>query len=108
MTKDENMKKIIKEIVEKIKKGYNPEKIILFGSYAYGNPTKDSDIDMLIIKKTDGRPIDRRIQVRRLMNFKEPVAFSPIVLIPSEVEYLQEIGDPFIKEILAKGEVLYG
>jgi len=108
MVKDENIRRIIWAIVEKIKKGYNPEKIILFGSYAYGTPTKESDIDMLIIKKTDGRPIDRRIYVRRLVDFKEPVAFSPIVLLPSEVRYLQEIGDPFIKEILTKGEVLYG
>lgn len=108
MTKDDNMRKIIEEVVEKIKKNYNPEKIILFGSYAYGSPTRESDIDMLIIKKTDGRPIDRRIYVRRLVNLKEPLAFSPIVLTPGELEYLQEIGDPFIKEILTKGEVLYG
>lgn len=104
----ENIREIIGEIVEKIKENYNPERIILFGSYAYGNPTKDSDIDMLIIKKTDGRPIDRRIQVRRLVGLKEPIAFSPIVLMPSEIDYLCKIGDPFIKEILEKGEALYG
>lgn len=108
MTNNENMRKIIEEIVEKIKRTYNPEKIILFGSYAYGNPNKESDIDLLIIKDTDGRPIDRRIHVRRLVGLKEPVAFSPIVLLPSEVDYLCKIGDPFIKEILEKGKVLYG
>ncbi|MEO0124525.1 MAG: nucleotidyltransferase domain-containing protein [candidate division WOR-3 bacterium] len=102
------MHKIIDELVERIKKSYNPQKIILFGSYAYGSQDKESDIDILIIKETDERPIDRRIRVRRLVNLKEPIAFSSIVLLPSEVEYLCKIRDPFIKEILEKGKVLYG
>ena len=47
---DEESKGQILEIAEKIKREYKPDKIILFGSYAYGNPDKDSDIDFLIIK----------------------------------------------------------
>jgi hypothetical protein len=46
---------IISEIVEKIKKEYNPPKIILFGSYAYGTPTKGSDIYLFIVKDADER-----------------------------------------------------
>ncbi|MEW5759360.1 MAG: nucleotidyltransferase domain-containing protein [Candidatus Thermoplasmatota archaeon] len=108
MIKNKKMKKIILEIVEKIKDSYLPEKIILFGSYAYGNPTKESDIDILVVKKTNERPIDRRIKVRRLVNLKVPVAFSPIVMTPDEVKYLIEIGDHSIKEIMKKGKILYG
>jgi len=43
----------ISEIVNKIAFGYNPEKIILFGSYAAGNPSEDSDLDLFVIKETD-------------------------------------------------------
>ncbi|MBI4285708.1 MAG: nucleotidyltransferase domain-containing protein, partial [Chloroflexi bacterium] len=48
MVKSKRIQKIIAEVVEKIKKEYQPEKIILYGSYAYGKPTRDSDIDLFI------------------------------------------------------------
>jgi predicted nucleotidyltransferase len=44
MIADERARKIISDIVEKLIKGYQPDKIILFGSYAYGEPTEDSDV----------------------------------------------------------------
>ncbi len=66
MTADVNVKEIILEIAEKIKKEYQPSRIILFGSYAYGVPDRDSDIGLLIIKDTQDRPIDRRVNVRRI------------------------------------------
>jgi len=50
----------IKEIIEEIVEGYQPQKIILFGSYASGTPTEDSDIDLLIIKDTNDSPRERR------------------------------------------------
>lgn len=101
-------RKIIQEIAEKIKQGYQPEKIILYGSFAYGRPDKDSDIDMLIIKKTNKRPIDRRIEVRRIVDIRQPIAFSPFVVTPQELNSMLKIGDQFIQEIIAKGKVLYG
>jgi predicted nucleotidyltransferase len=55
----EEVKKMLAEIVEKLKSEYKPLKIILFGSYAYGNPTEDSDIDLLILKNTNERRVDR-------------------------------------------------
>ena len=101
------MQKIITSIVKKLAKHYQPEKIILYGSWAYGKPDAESDIDLLIIKDTEDRPIDRRIQVRRLVNLKKPIAFSPLVLAPQELDYLIQNGDDFIGEILTKGKVLY-
>ena len=50
---------LIAGIVQKIVDGVSPEKIILFGSYAYGNPTADSDLDLLVIMETQARPVDR-------------------------------------------------
>ncbi|MBL7170757.1 MAG: nucleotidyltransferase domain-containing protein [Candidatus Omnitrophica bacterium] len=107
MVKDKRVRKIISGLTEKIKNDYKPEKVILYGSFAYGHPDKDSDIDLLIIKKTDERPIDRRVRVRQIVDIREPIAFSPFVITPQEVKYCLDRGDQFIKEIMNKGEVLY-
>lgn len=107
MVKDKRMRRYIKEIAEKIKEKYQPERIILFGSYAYGTPTPESDIDVLIIKNTTERPIDRRVLVRRIVDIREPVSFSPIVITPVELSSRLEAGDQFLKMVIKKGEVLY-
>jgi len=100
---------IIKEIVEILTEKYKPEKIILFGSYAYGNPTEDSDIDLLIIKETDKkRRVDRFVEVKRIIfNPKIRIPISPLVLTKDEIKERLEMGDDFIEEILTKGKVLY-
>ena len=100
---------IIKEIVEILTEKYKPEKIILFGSYAYGNPTEDSDIDLLIIKETDKkRRVDRFVEVKRIIfNPKIRIPISPLVLTKEEIKERLEMGDDFIEEILTKGKVLY-
>ena len=96
--------KIVRQVVET----YRPEKIILFGSYAYGQPSADSDLDMLIIKKTSERFIDRWINVRQIVSDpKRSIPFEPIVLTPNELEERLAIGDQFIEEIVTKGQVLY-
>lgn len=108
MIADEMVRKIILDIVEKIKVGYQPDKIILFGSYAYGKPTEDSDIDMLIIKETDKRQMDRWMEVRKLT--RDPgrkTPFSPLIYTKEEIEKRLKIGDFFIEEIMEKGEVVY-
>ncbi|ODS34973.1 MAG: hypothetical protein A7316_10920 [Candidatus Altiarchaeales archaeon WOR_SM1_86-2] len=105
--KDE-IKTILSEIVEKLKSEYKPLKIILFGSYAYGNPAEDSDIDLLILKNTNRRRVDRFVGVKRIIydsNRKIPV--SPLVYTPNELEERLRMGDDFIKEIFQKGVVLY-
>jgi len=98
----------ILEIVDKIKQEYQPDKIILFGSYAYGHPDRDSDIDLLIIKDTSERPIDRRVKVAKIVS--DPERFTPleaIVLTSEEIHERLQIGDQFIKEIIDRGEILY-
>ena len=108
MKMKKEVKIIVSEIVEKLKREYKPLRIILFGSYAYGNPTEDSDIDLLILKNTDERRVDRFVQVKRIIynpNCKIPV--SPLVYSPEELEERLRIGDDFIKEIIQKGIILY-
>lgn len=104
----EEVKTILSEIIEKLKREYKPLRITLFGSYAYGNPTEDSDIDLLILKDTKNRSVDRFVQVKRIIynpNCKIPV--SPLVYTPEELKERLRIGDDFFKEIIQKGVVLY-
>ena len=90
-----------------IVKEYRPEKIILFGSYAYGTPNQDSDIDLLIIKETKERPIDRRVAVSKIIyDPKLRVSIEPIVITPEEINQ-QGMKDPFFREILTRGRTLY-
>jgi len=100
---------LILKLAEKIEKEYKPEKIILYGSYAWGNPTQDSDIDLFIVKNTKERPIDRRVYVRRIIRgIDRPMPFSSLVVIPEELNQRLAIEDQFIKDVLEKGKVLYG
>jgi predicted nucleotidyltransferase len=108
MIADERVRKIISDIVEKLIKGYQPDKIILFGSYAYGEPTEDSDIDMLIIKDTDKRRIDRCVEVRRIVYDPDRgIPFSPLVYTTREISRRLALGDDFVTEIIERGELLY-
>ena len=71
----------LKQIVDTIVDQYQPEKIMLFGSYAYGNPDSDSDIDLLIIKDTSERFIDRWSLVVYITDYvQEPHVFLPTAL----------------------------
>jgi predicted nucleotidyltransferase len=98
----------IERITERIVEHYLPEKIILFGSYACGTPDAGSDVDLLIVKETDERPIDRRVTVRRIAYIpRRGLPFSPLVITPQELDRRLEMGDPFYREIIARGEVLY-
>ena len=99
---------VIQEIVQSLVAGYAPEKIILFGSYAYGQPDADSDIDLLIIKRTKERFFKRMDKVRQVATGTHPhIPFEPIVLTPEEVERRLKSGEQFLSEIIQKGEVLY-
>lgn len=94
-----------KKIVNNLKK-YKPEKVILFGSYAWGKPKKDSDIDLLVVKNTRQKPYKRIPEVRRyLYGINYP--FDILVLTPGEVAKRLKMKDFFIEEIMNKGKVLY-
>lgn len=83
MNGDTATRTVIKRIVERLVAGYAPEKIILFGSYAYGEPHADSDIDLLIIKATRQRFFERLDTVRRVTTGTHPhIPFEPVVLTP--------------------------
>ncbi|RJP60597.1 MAG: nucleotidyltransferase domain-containing protein [Deltaproteobacteria bacterium] len=100
---------IIRDILQKIVAGYSPRKVILFGSLAYGHPGENSDIDLLIIKDTDSRPIERWMEVKRLLRDRNrKMSVSPLVYTSREIEDRLAIKDFFLQEVLEKGKVLYG
>jgi len=109
VVKDEESRKIISRMVEKIKREYRPEKIILFGSYAWGKPSKHSDIDLFIVKDTAARRIDRSVEVRKILDEENAIfPLDVLVYTPSEMKRRLEIGDDFVKDIIDKGKILYG
>jgi uncharacterized protein len=83
-----------------------PQKVVLFGSHAYGTPGPDSDIDLLIIKETPERFLDRWVTVQRILTgTHRMLPVETLVLTPQEIEHRLAIGDQLIAEILEKGEV---
>ncbi len=108
MAEIEHARAIIESIRQRLLAEYAPLKVILFGSYAYGRPDQDSDIDLLIIKETTQGFIDRWVEVQRLLTgTHRHLPLETIVLTPAELEERLQMGDQFIANILARGEVLY-
>ena len=105
MVNDAKVKNIIASVVEKLKEDYRPQKIILYGSFAYGNPNDDSDIDLFIIKETDKRRIDRFCEVSRILRDIKGISIQPVVFTGDELLRRLELDDDFIKEIVNKREV---
>ena len=106
MTKD--IHALLRKIVQVLVTEYQPERIILFGSYAYGEPHVASDIDLLILKETDKSFPKRWAEVCELAaDILETTPFSPLVLTPTELKQRRAKGDQFFEEILTEGKVLY-
>jgi predicted nucleotidyltransferase len=98
--------KTLHPAIQRIVRELSPQKIVLFGSYAYGRPNPHSDVDLLVIMETDQPHKERSWAVSRLLL---PRAFPVDILVktPKEVKTALESGDFFLKEILTRGMVLY-
>ena len=92
--------------VERIVRELHPEKIVLFGSYAYGRPTPDSDVDLLVVMETTAPDKERYLAVCRLLR-PRPFPVDILVRTPQEIARALERGDFFIQEITSRGEILY-
>ncbi len=105
----EQRKKLLEEelsrVTDILKRHYNPEKIILFGSLAEGHVHEWSDIDLLIVKKTAKRPIERILEVCHLI--KPTVGIDLFVYTPEEFDTLEKERISFLTNIIEKGKVLY-
>src|SRR5574341_1329046 len=94
------------EIVERLIAEYDPDRIILFGSRAADAGREGSDIDLLVVKDTAARAIERRVEVERLLSDRH-VPLDILVYTPREIRDLYAAGDPFIEEVVETGRVLY-
>ncbi|MEK7328914.1 MAG: nucleotidyltransferase domain-containing protein, partial [Chloroflexota bacterium] len=92
--------------VRRIARRLRPEKIILFGSYAYGKPTPDSDVDLLVVMKTQAASVDRFLAVSQLL-IPRPFPVDILVRTPQEIARALKKGDFFVEEIVLQGKVLY-
>jgi predicted nucleotidyltransferase len=98
--------KEIQNIVEQLVHLYKPEKIVLFGSLAEGQMHEGTDIDLFIIKSdVPEYGVDRIRQLDGLIKYRLATDF--IVYRPEELDRRLKLGDPFVKNILDKGKVLY-
>jgi len=95
----------IKTQVQRIVDKFNPEKIILFGSYARGNPSPESDVDLCIIVDSERPAREIAAEISLLLDHAFP--FDIIVKTRQEIEKRLSMGDYFIEDIINKGKVLY-
>jgi len=94
----------IRAISERLKEEYNAESVILYGSYARGEATEDSDVDLFIIAPTKERFFERMATVLRLTrDLHNKLPLQPIVLTNEEVEQRLQRGDQFVKQIIEEG-----
>ena len=96
----------IEELVRRIRQKFHPERIVLFGSYAYGQATEDSDVDLLVVAKTDLAPRQRYCAVRRLIA-DVPASFDIIVKTPEEYNRWRSVVNHIVYFADKYGRILY-
>ncbi len=96
----------IAAVARHIAERFDPEKIILFGSYAYGKPTAESDVDFLVVMKKRLRWPKQEAQIS--LSFKPyPFPMDILVETPQRIDHRVSLGDPFLTEITTRGRTLY-
>jgi predicted nucleotidyltransferase len=95
---------VIEAYAREIIDGFHPERIVLFGSYAYGRPHKDSDVDILVVMPASDE-INQAVRILEKTHTTFPVDL--IVRTPQNLRWRLEEGDWFLREIVGRGTVLY-
>ena len=96
----------IRAIAQHIAKRFNPEKIILFGSHAYGKPTAWSDVDLLVVMDTPKGELETSLEIRKSLPL---LTFGLDIVVRSDqvIEKRKKLGDWFLIDVTEKGKVLY-
>ena len=97
--------KQIEDFGQQIGREFGAERVILFGSYARGEVTDDSDVDLLVIGAFEGRSVDKSVEIR--MKLRPQFPLDLLVRTSEKVRQRIEMGDGFMREILEEGKVLY-
>ena len=96
--------RVIRRFANEVVERFQPDKIILFGSHAYGTPHADSDVDLLVVMPARNQ-IDQAVRIDRAID--APFPLDLIVRTPQNLNRRLKEGDWFLREIMAKGKVLY-
>lgn len=95
----------IQAFAQRVGEEFSPQRVILFGSYAYGQPTPDSDVDLLVITPFEGSSVKKSVEIR--LKLRPPFPMDLLVRTPEKVRERLDMGDGFMREILTKGKTLY-
>jgi predicted nucleotidyltransferase len=95
----------IRALGRRIAERFKPRRIVLFGSYAYGTPTEDSDVDLFIIMRNRVDEVHKAVEIRLTLDV--PFPMDIVVRTPVNVRKRLAMGDPFVQDILERGRVLY-
>jgi predicted nucleotidyltransferase len=95
---------VIRQYARQVAKRFHPEKIILFGSHAYGEPHPDSDVDILVVMPARNE-IDQAVRIDRVIDPQFPLDL--IVCSPKNLAWRLKEGDSFLQEVMTKGKLLY-
>ena len=95
----------IYDVVRQIIERFQPRQVILFGSYAYGEPHPGSDVDMLVVMDVLGKEAEQAVRICQAIDYH--FGLDLIVRSPQTVAERLALGDPFLQEVLSRGRVLY-
>jgi predicted nucleotidyltransferase len=95
----------IQRVADQIARAFHPERVILFGSYAYGAPEPDSDVDLLVLLPFEGKSFRKSLEI--LLRINPPFPVDLLARRPDDTLRRYAQGDPLIREALDKGVVLY-
>jgi predicted nucleotidyltransferase len=96
--------RVIRRFARQVAEQFHPDQIILFGSYAYGTPHADSDVDILVVMPARNQ-LDQAFKIR--LAVPAPFPMDLIVRTPTNLQGRLTDGDLFHTEIVTKGKVLY-
>lgn len=95
--------RVIREYARRVAERFQPDKIILFGSHAYGTPNADSDVDILVIMPARSQP-EQAVKIR--LALRAPFRMDLLVRTPRTLQRRLASGDSFLHEVMSKGKVL--
>lgn len=96
---------MIEDIVHQIVRQFHPQRIILFGSYAYGQPRQESDVDLLVVMDTLLTETEQAVRICQGIEYH--FGLDLIVRTPAALTRRLALGDPFLREVISRGKVLY-
>src|SRR5437868_7311241 len=96
--------RMIRRFARQVAEKFHPDKIILFGSYAYGTPHADSDVDLLVVMPARN-PHSQAVRIQ--WRLAAPFPLDLIIRTPKEMKWRLEEGESFLTTVMSQGKVLY-